>query len=168
MLLSTGQADLLSWALAIAAFLVFAVPAVLLIRNEYSWGKFLLPLGLFAALMVAASKPAHGTRVLIVEVSQADGLVRVDRRLYGSAGYTMTNGSTPVLKWNSARQILVNDTPATLTVSKRLYGVTFAEPWEKRVAPFELATFDGSIDHFGPYDAPPATSEKWERYWVRW
>src|SRR5687768_9504987 len=133
MLLSTAQAGVFSWALAIAAFLIFAVPAVWLMREDYPLGKFLLPIGLFAALLVGVSKPASGTRVLIVEVSQTGGLMRTDRRLYGSAGYTMTNGSTPVLKWNSARQILVNDTPATLTVSKTQYGVTFAERWEKQV-----------------------------------
>lgn len=168
MLLSTGQAGVLSWMLAIAAFLLFAVPAVLLMLNDYSWGKVLLPIGLLAALILGASKLAHGTRVLIVEVSPSGGLVRTDRRLYGSAGYTMTNGSTRMLSWSSARQILLNDTPATLTVTRRQYGVTFAKPWEKPVGPFEVAALAGSIDHFGPHDVLPATSEKWERYWVRW
>lgn len=168
MLLSNGQASLLAWTLAIVALLAFAIPGVLLLLHDYSWGKVLLPLGVVAALILGASKPAHGTRVLIVEVSLTGGLVRSDRRLYGNASYRMSNGSTHSLRWNAARQLLLNDTPAALTVSKAQYGVTFAGSWEKRVGPFELATFDGSIDHFGPYDTPPATSEKWNRYWVRW
>ena len=167
-LLSAGQATLFAWTLTILAFLLFAVPGVWLVRNYFSWGKLLFPVGVVAALLLGVSKLAHGTRVLIVEVSPTGALVRSDRKLYGNSSYTMTNGSTQALDWNSARQFLLNDTPAALTVEKGQYGVLFTDRWEKHVAPFEMATFDGSIDHFGPHDPLPATSEKWERYWVRW
>lgn len=68
----------------------------------------------------------------------------------------------------SREQIVLNDTPAPLTVAKILYGTTFAEPDERHVEPYGSVKLGGRIDHFGPADLPPATSDKWERYWVRW
>lgn len=116
--------------------------------------------------MASAGPWTNGTRVLVV-FDQGGIFARRDLRVYGAAEYQFTNGRSERLRWNSAKQIVLDDTASPFTVAKVRYGVTWAEPDETRVGRYEVAKFDGRIDHFGPNDLPPQTSEKWERYWLR-
>lgn len=102
-------------------------------------------------------------------VVPGDGIpVRKNLALYGNATFRFADGSSELLSWTSARQLVLNDTPIPLSVSKVQYGTTWAEPSVTHVDPYGTVKLEGKIDHFGPEDLPPAASEKWARYWVRW
>lgn len=167
MLLTDFQSNLLAWALGGIVFGAAAVVGVALIRRGSGFGLPIIVVGLLAGLLAANLPWTNGTPVLVV--MPGDGAaVRKDLALYGTALYRFADGSSEHVNWKSARQLVLNDTQVPLTVAKVQYGRTWAEPNETRVDPYGAVNLDGRIDHFGPNDLPPATSEKWERYWVRW
>ena len=165
MLITEFQSSLITWGITTAVAGAALIAGILLIRNDSRAGMPVIVVGILAGLL--AGELAHGTRLLVV--AAGDGRpARKDFRVYGSTTYRFADGSSEPVRWKSAKQIVLNDTPVPLTVAKILYGTTFAEPDERRVDPYGSALVEGRIDHFGPADLPPATSEKWERYWVRW
>lgn len=168
MLLTASQANLFSWAVGAVIFAAFAVPGIVLVRRDRGWGKLLVVVGLIAGFFAAVSKPANGSRVLIVRVGADGQPVRDDRRVYGSAGYRMSNGAARTLTWNTAAEILVNDTPAPLVLTKAVYGVPVADEERTVIDPFQVKLLDDWILHFGPNDQPPSTSYELTRYWLHW
>lgn len=165
MLITEFQSSLLTWGIAAIVATAAVVVGILLIRNDSRAGIPVIVVGIVLAFL--AGELAHGTRLLVVV--PGDGRpARNDLRLYGSAAYQFSDGSSEHVRWKSAKQLVLNDTPVPITVAKIQYGTTWAERNETRVEPYGSARLAGRIDHFGPDDLPPATSEKWERYWVRW
>lgn len=165
MLLTDFQSSLIAWVIAGAVFGASVAAGVALIRRESRLGLPVIIVGLVAALL--AQEVSRGTRLLVV--APGDGRpARKDLRVYGRATYRFADGSSEDVGWKSARQLVLNDTPVPLTVARVQYGTTWAEPSEERLDPYQSVGVDGLIDHFGPEDLPPGTSEKWARYWVRW
>lgn len=167
MLLTQFQSNLIAWTIAAAVVAAAAVGGVALIRRGSRAGLPLIVAGLLAGLFAANLPQANGTAVLVAVPGEGTA-ERRDLALYGSAAYRFADGSSEQLHWNSAKQLVLNDTPVPMTIGKIQYGVTWAEPSETRLDPYRSVKVDGRVDHFGPGDLPPATSEKWERYWVRW
>ena len=167
MLLTDLQSNLITWTISGIVFGALALAGMALIRRGSPLGLPIILVGILAGLVVANLPWINGTSVLVV--TPGDGTaVRRDLALYGTALYRFADGSSEQVHWRSARQLVLNDTPVPLTIAKVQYGTIWAEPNETRVDPYGAANLDGRIDHFGPGDLPPATSEKWERYWVRW
>ena len=165
MLITEFQSSVVTWGITAVVAAAAVIAGIFLIRSDSSAGLPVIIVGLLLAFL--AGELSHGTRLLVVV--PGDGRPeRRDLRLYGSKEYRFADGSSEQIRWKSAKQLVLNDTPVPLTVEKRLYGTTFAEPDERRVEPYGSAKLDGMIDHFGPEDLPPGTSEKWERYWIRW
>ena len=165
MLITEFQSSLITWGITAAVAGAAVIAGILLIRDGSRAGIPVIAVGILAGFL--AGELAHGTRLLVVV--PGDGRPeRKDLRVYGSTTYRFADGSSERVRWKSARQIVLNDTPVPVTVAKVQYGTTWAEPNETRVDPYGAASLDGRIDHFGPNDLPPATSDKWERYWVRW
>lgn len=165
MLLTEFQSSLLAWGIAGLVAAVGVAAGISLIRRESRAGLPVIVMGVVAALF--AQELSRGTRVLVV--IPGDGRpARRDLRVYAGSTYRFADGSSERLQWNSARQLVLNDTPVPMTVAKVQHGATWAEPDEARVEPYQSVKVDGRIDHFSPEDLPPRTSEKWERYWLRW
>lgn len=167
MLLTDLQSSLIAWTAGIIVFGAAALAGVAMIRRGSRLAVPIILVGILAGLAAANLPWTNGTPVLVV--TPGDGkAMRRDLALYGKASYRFADGSSAQVHWKSARQLVVNDTPVPLTIAKVRYGTTWAEPNETRVDPYGAVNLDGRIDHFGPGDLPPATSGKWERYWVRW
>lgn len=165
MLITEFQSSLITWGITAIMAGAAVLAGIYLIRDGSRAGVPVIIVGLLLSFL--AGELAHGTRLLVVV--PGDGRpARKDLRLYGSAAYRFADGSSEQVRWKSARQLVLNDTPVPLTVAKVHYGTTWAESNETRVGPYGAVNLDGRIDHFGPDDLPPATSEKWERYWIRW
>lgn len=165
MLITEFQSSLITWGITAVVACAAVVGGIFLIRRDSRAGLPVIIVGVLVALL--AGELSHGTRLLVV--LPGDGRpARKDLRLYGSAEYRFADGSSEQVRWKSARQIVLNDTPVPLKVEKILYGTTFAERDEHDIDPYGSAKLQGRIDHFGPDDLPAGTSEKWERYWVRW
>lgn len=167
MLVSKLVAGVIAWGIAGAILGTAVIAGVALIRRESGAGMPVIVGGLLAGLLTANLPWTNGTPVLVV--IPGDGTaVRKELALYGTALYRFADGSSRQVHWRSTRQLVLNDTPVPLTVAKVQYGTIWAEPNETRVEPYGIVNLAGRIDHFGPADMPPATSEKWQRYWVRW
>lgn len=167
MFLTASQSALLAWSLAAVVIGAAAVAGVALMRRGSRIGLPIILVGVLAGLAVANLPWINGTAVLVVMAGDGKA-VRKDLALYGSAAYRFADGSSEELRWNSATELVLNDTPVPMTISKVQYGVTWAEPNRTPLDPYRSVKLEGHIDHFGPEDLPPQTSEKWERYWLRW
>lgn len=165
MVITEVQSSLITWGITAILAGAAVLAGLHLIRGGSGAGLPVIIAGLLLSFL--AGELAHGTRLLVVVPGDGQP-ARKDLRVYGSSTYRFADGSSEPVRWKSAEQIVLNDTPVPLTVAKILYGTTFAEPDERPVEPYGSVQLDGRIDHFGPADLPPATSEKWERYWVRW
>ena len=166
MLVSETVSSLIAWGVTGIIASAGILAGILLIREDSRFGLPIVGIGLLLALLSFAGPWTHGTPVLVVHDPQ-HVFARKDLRLYGRATYVLGNGESARLHWNSARQLVINDTAVPLSVAKVQYGVTFAEPHETPIGAYQVAKFDGRIDHFGPNDLPPSTSDKWTRYWLR-
>lgn len=167
MLLTNLQSNLITWTISGIVFGALALAGMALIRRGSRLGLPIILVGILAGLAVANLPWINGTSVLVV--APGDGTaVRKNLALYGAARYRFADGSSEQVRWRSAKQLVLNDTPVPLTVSKVEYGTTWTEPSMTRVDPYASVKLGGRIDHFGPDDLPPATSGKWVRYWVRW
>lgn len=167
MLVNNLVANAIAWGLALVVLGAAAVAGVTLIRRESRMGLPLVLAGILAGLLVANLPATNGTEVLVV--MPGDGAAtRKDLALYGTAAYRFADGSSEELRWNSARQMVLNDTPIPMKIGKVQYGVTWSESSEIQLTPYGSAHLQGRIDHFGPQDMPPPTSGKSRRYWLRW
>src|SRR5688500_18268616 len=167
MLVSSLVATAITWGIALVIVGAAVVAGVTLIRRDSRAGLPVIVVGVLAALLAINMPHVNGTAVLVV--TPGDGTaVRRDFALYGSSSYRFADGSSEQLHWNSARQLVLNDTPVPMVISKVQYGGTWAEPNRTALDPYQTVKLDGRIDHFGPDDPPPETSGQWELYWLRW
>ena len=166
MLVTEATAAIIAWSIAGMIVIASAAAGITLLRRDSRLGVPVIAIGLLAALFLSATSLAHGTRVLVV-FDEGGVFARKDLRVYGGATYRFADGTPVQLRWNSARQLVLNDTSVPLTIEKVMYGVHFGDRLETPLGAFQMVELDGRIDHFGPQDQPPGTSEKWERYWLR-
>src|SRR5688572_13349123 len=108
MLITEFQSSLIAWSIAGIVVAAAVTAGIILIRKESRAGLPAIIVGLVVALL--AQEVSRGTRLLVVE--PGDGRpARKDLRLYGSATYRFADGSSEEVRWKSARQIVLNDTP---------------------------------------------------------
>jgi len=169
MLVPMWVASVLAWSAGGAIIVTAMLGARRFLKNERPLLALLMvPVALFG-LLLAVSRWANGTRVLIVQADPAGRALRLDLRLYGAKEYRFRDGSVARLTMSSGRHLVVNDTSSPLTLEHVRYG--YGVSTSQRIAPFS-AHPSGIITNFGPQDPPPAkiqtTEYGGERFWLRW
>src|SRR5688572_19940341 len=143
MLISEFQSSLITWGIAALVAGAGVIAGIALIRRDSRAGLPVIAVGLVLGFL--SGELAHGTRMLVVAPGDGRPTQR-DLRLYGTATYRFADGSAEQVRWKSARQLVLNDTPVPLTVEKIQYGTTFAERDERRVEPYGSVKLDARID----------------------
>lgn len=167
MLVQDWQASAIAWGIGGPVIAAGAFMALRMFLDDRPGLARVWLLLVFAGFIFAISRFSHGTRVLLMQGTEAS-FVKSDLRLYGSRTYSYPNGQREQLHWLGPRHIIVNDTPRPLKLKIVRYGYGLSELEE--IAPFHRRDLDGIVRRFGPGDAPPAridTGES-ERYWVYW
>lgn len=169
MLLTATQATLIAWGIGGTLMALGALAGWWLRREERSGAGPVFLLLVVIGYGFAISKYANGTRVLLMKGDQA-GYARSDLRLYGSTPYAFGSGRTEVLRWLDSRQIIVNDTPRTLTLRRVQYGYGLSS--DTPIASSASYGIEGVVEHFGPSDRPPSsintTGYGATKYWLSW
>ena len=168
MLLTATQATAIAWGIGGTLMAIGAI-AWWWLRREERRGAAACLLLVFAGYGVGISKYANGTRVLLMRGDDAS-YVRSDLRLYGTTTYVYASGRTEPLRWLHARQIIVNDTPRSLTLRTMQYGYGMSS--NRPIGPSESHRINGVVEHFGPADQPPASIDSAgygaTKYWLYW
>jgi hypothetical protein len=168
MLLTETQSTAISWALGGVVILAGLGLGFWLRRGGRPGGGMAVAVFALAGYIIAISRFANGTPVLVMRGDEA-GFVRTDHRLYGTTTYAYANGQSDDLHWMAARHLIVNDTPRTLKLRTVRYGFGAVSGTED-IAPYRRRELKGRLRHFGPGDPPPGRIDtgEWERYWLFW
>ena len=166
MLISETQATAIAWS---AGGLLVLIGALIWYRMRAAGrpgAAIVLAVLALAGYLVAISRFANGTRVLIMRGDDA-GYVRTDMRLYGSTTHTYANGRNESFSWQPARHIVINDTTRALRLVTVRYGAGFSST--QTLEPFQRIELNGLVRHFGPNDRPPEqTAAGYEVFWLSW
>lgn len=167
MLLTGTQAALIAWGIGGACMVAGLAGAVWFFRDDRRLPATGCAMLALAGLVLANSRQANGTRVLLIEdAGRAPRLT--DLRVYGTVVRPLGNGTPAHLRWLKPRQIIVNDTAHELILHTVLYGYGLSS--KQPVRPYSVVELDRLLDYYGPTDRPPASVEGYggPRYWLTW
>lgn len=167
MLITETQAGLIAWGIGGACMLAGLAGAFWFFRDDRRLPAIGCAMLAFAGLLVANSRHANGTRVLLIE-DAGHAPRRTDLRLYGTIVRPFGNGTSARLRWLEPRHIIVNDTAHELSLHSVAYG--YGASSRRAVGPYSAVELDGLLDHYGPTDRPPSSVGGYggTRYWLTW